>query len=81
VSGHFNETERLVLRLAVALTGTPAEVSDELFQVLRKAFSESQLVELSSAISWENYRARFNRTFAIEPDGFSKGQYCPLPER
>jgi 4-carboxymuconolactone decarboxylase len=81
VSGHFNETEKLVLRLSVALTRTPAEVSDELFQALQKEFSESQLVELSSAISWENYRARFNRTFAIAPEGFSKGQYCPLPER
>jgi len=81
VSEHFNDAERLVLRLTVALTCTPAEVSDELFQALRKQFSESQLVELSSAISWENYRARFNRTFAIEPENFSKGQYCPLPER
>jgi alkylhydroperoxidase family enzyme len=80
-SGHFNETEKLVLRLTVALTRTPAEISDELFQALRKQFSERQLVELSSAIGWENYRARFNRTFAIEPEGFSKGQYCPLPER
>ena len=80
-SGHFNETEKLVLRLTVALTRTPAEISDEFFQALRKQFSERQLVELSSAIGWENYRARFNRTFAIEPEGFSKGQYCPLPER
>jgi alkylhydroperoxidase family enzyme len=81
MSGQFDETEKLVLRLAVALTRTPAEVSDELFQALRKQFSESQLVELNSAICWENYRARFNRTFAVEPEGFSKGHYCPLPER
>jgi alkylhydroperoxidase family enzyme len=70
-----------VLRLTVALTKTPAEVSGGLFEALRKQFSERQLVELNSAIAWENYRARFNRTFAIEPEGFSKGQYCPLPER
>ena len=70
-----------MLRLTVALTKTPAEVPDELFQALRKQFSERQLVELNSAIAWENYRARFNRTFAIRSDDFSKGQYCPLPER
>jgi len=70
-----------VLRLTVALTKTPAAVSDELFQALRKQFSERQLVELNSAIAWENYRARFNRTFAIESEGFSTEQYCPLPER
>lgn len=70
-----------MLRLTVALTNTPAEVSDELFHALRKQFSERQLVELNSAIAWENYRARFNRTFAIESEDFSKGQYCPLPEK
>jgi alkylhydroperoxidase family enzyme len=68
------------LRLAVALTRTPASVSDELFTALRQAFTEPQLVELATAIGWENYRARFNRTFAIASEGFSQGAYCPLPE-
>jgi hypothetical protein len=27
-----------------------------------------------------NYRARFNCTFAIAAEGFSAGQFCPLPE-
>jgi alkylhydroperoxidase family enzyme len=55
-----------VLGLVTSLTRTPAEVPDELFAALRAVFSERELVELSSAIAWENYRARFNRTFAIE---------------
>lgn len=80
-STHFSEDEKLVLRLAVALTRTPADVSDGLFALLRQRFSERELVELSAAISWENYRARFNRTFAVESEGFSKGEFCPLPER
>jgi len=80
-SPHFDNQEKLVLRLAVSLTRTPAEVPDGLFAALRREFSERQLVELSSAIAWENYRARFNRTFAIEAEGFSKGHFCPLPER
>lgn len=57
------------------------DVPDELFAALRVEFSERELVELSSVIAWENYRARFNRTFAVESEGFSKGQFCPLPER
>ena len=77
-SPHFNDREKLVLRLTVALTRTPADVPDELFAALSREFSERQLVELNAAIAWENYRARFNRTFAIEAEGFSKGQYCPL---
>jgi alkylhydroperoxidase family enzyme len=80
-SRHFSTQEKLVLELASALTRTPADVSDELFVRLRDEFSELQLVELSSAVAWENYRARFNRTFAIDAEGFSQGQFCPLPER
>ena len=80
-SAHFNEDEKLVLRLAVALTRTPSDVPDDLYAALRNRFSERELVELSAAIAWENYRARLNRTFAVESEGFSKGKFCPLPER
>ena len=80
-SPQFNEQEKLVLRLAVALTRTPSNVDDALYEALRKSFSERELVELNAVIAWENYRARFNRTFAIEAEGFSKGKFCPLAER
>jgi len=80
-SAHFGSDEKLVLRLAVALTQTPSEVPDDLFAMLRDRFSERELVELTAAIAWENYRARFNRTFAVESEGFSRGKFCPLPER
>ncbi len=79
-SAAFNVSEKLVLRLTVALTRTPAAVSDQLFADLRAEFSEPQLVELATAIAWENYRARFNRTFGILAEGFSEGAFCPLPE-
>jgi alkylhydroperoxidase family enzyme len=80
-SAAFSPAERLALRLTVALTRTPAAVDDELFAALRLEFSEPQLVELATAIAWENYRARFNRTFNVLPEGFSEGAYCPLPEK
>jgi alkylhydroperoxidase family enzyme len=79
-SAEFNGNEKLVLRLTVALTKTPATVDDGLFAALRAEFSEPQLVELATAIAWENYRARFNRTFGILAEGFSEGAFCPLPE-
>jgi alkylhydroperoxidase family enzyme len=79
-SAAFSASEKLVLRLTVALTKTPAAVSDELFAELRAGFSEPQLVELATAVAWENYRARFNRTFGILAEGFSEGAFCPLPE-
>jgi alkylhydroperoxidase family enzyme len=80
-SAHFSNEEKLVLRLAVSLTRTPSDVSDELYGELKKRFSERELVELSAAICWENYRARFNRTFAVGSEGLSEGMFCPLPEK
>jgi alkylhydroperoxidase family enzyme len=71
--------EKLVLRCAVAMTATPVEVPDDLFAQLRRHFSERQLVELTSAIAWENFRGRFNHAFGIGAEGFSKGAFCPLP--
>lgn len=69
------------MRAAVSLAATPAEISDELFAALRRDLSERQLVELTSAIAWENFQSRFNRMFGVESGGFSKGAFCPLPER
>jgi alkylhydroperoxidase family enzyme len=80
-SSHFSEEEKLALRLAASLTRTPSDVPDEFYRELAKRFSQRQLVELSAAISWENYRARFNRTFAVGSEGFSEGMVCPLPEK
>jgi alkylhydroperoxidase family enzyme len=80
-SPHFSHEEKLALRLALSLTRTPSDVCDELYAELKRGFSEHQLVELTAAICWENYRARFNRTFAVASEGFSKGMFCPLPER
>ncbi|HEX5227366.1 MAG TPA: hypothetical protein VFW44_06630 [Bryobacteraceae bacterium] len=79
-SAAFTVKEKLVLRLTVALTRTPSDVDDELFTDLRREFSEEQLTEIATAIAWENYRARFNRTFGILSEGFSEGAFCPLPE-
>ncbi len=61
------------------MVSTPATVADDLFAELRAEYTERELVELASAIAWENYRARFNRVFAIESEGFSRGAFCPLP--
>ena len=79
-SGRFDETEKLVLDYATAMTETPSDVPDELFDSLRARFDERQLVELTSAIAIENYRARFNWAFGIEPQGFTKGA-CAVAER
>jgi AhpD family alkylhydroperoxidase len=79
-SDAFTEEERDVIELGDCMTRTPIEVPDELFDRLRARFDEEQIVELVSAIAVENYRARFNHTLEIEPDGFSEGKFCVRPE-
>ncbi len=75
-SDHFDETERLVLDLAVGMTATPVQVSDELFAALRARFEDAQLVELVNLVALENLRSRFNAAFAIGAAGFSAGRVC-----
>jgi alkylhydroperoxidase family enzyme len=67
------------LRYADAITQTPAVIPDNLFNELKAHFSSAQLVELTAAIAWENYRARFNHAFGAESEGFSEAAYCALP--
>jgi len=70
-----------VIDYATAMTRTPVEVPEALFDALRAHFDEAQMVELTAAIAWENYRGRFNHAFGIESQGFADGAFCALPER
>ena len=70
-----------MLEYADAMSRTPVEVPDALFARLRERFSEAQLVELTSAIAWENYRARFDHAFGIEGENFTEGAVCAMPVR
>ena len=71
-SNLFSDDEKLVLEMADAITATPARVTPELRTRLQKRFSTPELVELAAAIAWENYRARSNRVFGFESEGFYK---------
>ena len=79
-SDAFSTLERGVLDYAVAMTLTPVDVDEDLFTTLRRHFDDAQLIELTAAIAWENYRARFDHALGIQAQGFSEGAYCVLPE-
>lgn len=51
------------------MTFTPAVVSDEIYAEAQTHFDEAQLVELAATVAMENYRARVNRMFLVEPQG------------
>jgi len=80
-SGHFDETERLVLDLAVGMTLTPVQVGDELFAALHARFDDAQLVELVNLIALENLRSRFNAAVGLGSMGFNEGAVCARMER
>lgn len=71
-SALFSSDEKLVLELSDAMTASPARVTPDLRQRLKKRFSTAELVELGAAIALENYRARSNRVFGFESEGFYK---------
>jgi AhpD family alkylhydroperoxidase len=80
-SDGFSREEKLVMEYAEEMTKTNVEVPDELFASLREHFDDEQIVELTSAIAIENFRARFNNALDVAPAGFSEGAYCPMPEK
>lgn len=70
----FGASELALLRMADAMADTPSNVNDELYEELRKHFSEEQLIELAATAALENYRARYNRVFDVGSDGlYRKG--------
>ena len=75
----FSDVDKLVLDYAAAMSRTPVEVSDELFNALREHFDVPQMVELTHIVALENLRARFNLALGIGSAGFSEGMVCALP--
>lgn len=80
-SDAFSDDERLVLDLAVGMSRTPAEVPEETVAALKQRMTEQQIVEIVSAVAWENYRSRWNVALGMPAVGFSEGAYCAVPER
>jgi alkylhydroperoxidase family enzyme len=61
----FDETERLALAYADAMTCTDRDVDAALFDRLRTAFSDDELIELTATIAWETASSTFNRALRV----------------
>ena len=76
-AGNFDSfalPEIALLRMADAMADSPSNVGEELYEELRRHFSEEQLIELAATAALENYRARYNRVFDVGSDGlYRKG--------
>ena len=66
----LDERDKAALEYTEETSRTPVRVSDELFSRLREHFDDDQIVELTAAIAYENYRARFNHALGMESEDF-----------
>ena len=66
----FSEAERVALEYAERVTITDQKVDDAFFSRLKQHYTEAQIVELTAAIAFENYRSKFNPSLGIEAQGF-----------
>ncbi|MSV30649.1 MAG: carboxymuconolactone decarboxylase family protein [Bryobacterales bacterium] len=74
-SGFFNAREKAALVYVDRMCDTPVNVTDEVFAELKKYFKGDQIVEITSAIALENYRARFDHALGIESENFYAGPH------
>jgi alkylhydroperoxidase family enzyme len=61
----YSEEERVALEYADSMTITGREVTDELFERLRRHYETDAIVELTEIIAWENASSKFNRALRI----------------
>lgn len=72
----FTEAERVALDFAVAAASQPNAVTDELFERLKKHWTDSQIVELAAAVALNGFLNRWNDTMApaLEPEPIAFGE-------
>jgi len=72
----YTDAERMALDFAVAAASQPNAVTDELFERLKKHWTDSQIVELASAVALNGFLNRWNDTMApaleAEPIAFGE---------
>ena len=78
-SAHWSAAERRVLDYAVAMSATPMTTPTVLVTVLRDELGLAAFVELTAAIAWESFRARFNHAIGAQEEGYSERMLCLLP--
>jgi alkylhydroperoxidase family enzyme len=63
-SALFTEAERAALDLAVAAGAQPNEVTDEMFDRMKRHWTEGQIVEIVALVSFFGFMNRYNDTMA-----------------
>lgn len=78
----FNPAERAALDFATAASMTPNAVSEETFTVLRRHWSEEQIVEIAGVVAMAGFLSRWNVSMATpleaEPNEVGERHLAPL---
>lgn len=72
----YDETERVALEFAEAVTYSDRQVSKPLMAELKRHFDDDTVVELTALIAFQNLSSKFNAALDIEAQGF-----CKIPNR
>jgi AhpD family alkylhydroperoxidase len=70
----FDESERVALDYAEAMTLCERQVDDELMERARDHFDEQMTMELTALIAFQNMSSKFNSALDVPSQGF-----CELP--
>lgn len=60
----YTEAERVALDFALAAASQPNDVSDELFEKMKRHWSEGQIVEIAATVALFGFLNRWNDTMA-----------------
>jgi alkylhydroperoxidase family enzyme len=66
----ISEAEKVALKYAEAMTVSPGNIPDTLFDELKKHFGDSQIVELTSLAALYNMINRFNEALKLDPEEY-----------
>lgn len=64
-----------MLEYGERMTITGESIDDELFDRLRRQFTEAEIVEVTAGIAMENFRSLFNAPLQVQAQGF-----CSVPK-
>ena len=70
LSALFSDKEKIALNFAEAVTMYDRGPDDQLFNQLKKFFSDDEIVELTALIAFQNLSSKFNAALQIPTQGF-----------
>lgn len=77
----FTEAERVAIEFTVAASSQPNDVTDELFEWMKRYWTESQIVEITGVIALFGFLNRWNATMAtpLEEEPIEVGEKFLAP--